>query len=175
VEGVLDYARIEAHVVSYEITDVPLGDALASADALVAPQLGAKGIEFACDFHACNHMVRADAEKLGQILLNLLSNAIKFTERGGHISINCELRENEVAIHVTDSGIGIPPEHAEAIFQPFVQVRGGLTRTTEGAGLGLPISRDLARGMGGDLTVQSMVGQGSTFTLTLPRARTTGD
>jgi PAS domain S-box-containing protein len=175
VEGVLDYARIEAHVVSYEITDVQLGDALASADALVAPQLGAKGIDFTCDFRACNHTVRADAEKLGQILLNLLSNAIKFTERGGHISIDCELRENEVAIHVTDSGIGIPPEHAEAIFQPFVQVRGGLTRTTEGAGLGLPISRDLARGMGGDLTVQSMVGQGSTFTLTLPRARTTGD
>jgi PAS domain S-box-containing protein len=175
VEGVLDYARVEAHVVSYEITDVPLGDALASADALVAPQLGAKGIDFTCDFRACNYTVRADAEKLGQILLNLLSNAIKFTQRGGHIIVRCDAREDDVGIQVSDTGIGIPPEHAEAIFQPFVQVRGGLTRTTEGAGLGLAISRDLARGMGGDLTVESVVGQGSTFTLTLPRAKASGD
>jgi PAS domain S-box-containing protein len=170
VEGVLDYARMEAHVVSYEITNVKLDEALAYADALVAPQLGANGIHFTCDFAACGYTVRADREKLDQILLNLLSNAIKFTDRDGRITVTCAAREHEIAIHVKDTGMGIPAASIEAIFLPFVQVRGGLTRTSHGAGLGLSISRDLARGMGGDITVESVEGLGSTFTLTLPRA-----
>jgi signal transduction histidine kinase len=103
-------------------------------------------------------------------MLNLLSNAVKFTEPGGRIAVSCSTTPEGVAISVTDSGPGIPPDKLERIFEPFVQLDVGRTRTHEGTGLGLAISRDLARWMRGDLTVESRLGEGSTFTLTLPRA-----
>ncbi len=86
------------------------------------------------------------------------------------IELRCEAADEKVAIWICDTGIGIPAEKLHAVFEPFVQVRADLTRTAEGTGLGLAISRDLARGMGGDLTVESVAGEGSTFTLRLPRA-----
>jgi signal transduction histidine kinase len=126
--------------------------------------------------------VRADPEKLRQVLVNLLGNAVKFTDAGGHVTeTGTETgtvagaatgmgHAPTVAIRVRDTGIGIPADRLAAIFEPFVQVRADLTRMAEGAGLGLAISRDLARGMGGDLTAESTPGGGSTFTLTLPGA-----
>jgi signal transduction histidine kinase len=114
--------------------------------------------------------VWADREKVEQILLNLLSNAIKFTPPGGSVTLVCRAGAEQVSIQVRDTGVGIPPEKLQRVFEPFVQVRGDLTRTAEGTGLGLAISRDLARGMGGDLTVESEEGRGSTFTLTVPLA-----
>ena len=115
--------------------------------------------------------VRADAEKVRQILLNLLSNAVKFTDEGGLIRVSCERAAGEsVRIRVRDTGIGIPAERLEHVFEPFVQVGRQLNRPSEGVGLGLAISRDLARGMGGELTAESEVGKGSTFTLVLPEA-----
>jgi signal transduction histidine kinase len=114
--------------------------------------------------------VRADREKTQQILLNLLSNALKFTGPGGSVTIGCEVVENQVRIRVQDTGRGIPGDYRERIFHPFVQVDVGLSGRQEGTGLGLAISRDLARAMGGDLTVESVEGEGSTFTLTLMRA-----
>jgi signal transduction histidine kinase len=115
--------------------------------------------------------VRADAEKLRQVLVNLLSNAVKFTARGGHITIACTVDDaRHVRLAVHDTGIGIAADQLARIFEPFVQVRADLTRTAEGVGLGLAISRDLARGMDGDLTAESTLGVGSTFTLTLPSA-----
>ena len=113
-------------------------------------------------------VVRADADKLEQILLNLLSNAVKFTDAGGRIAVDCEPCDGQVRLRVADTGIGIPPDRLETIFEPFVQLDQRLTRTTEGTGLGLAISRDLARGMGGDLTAVSEPGVGSAFTFTLP-------
>jgi signal transduction histidine kinase len=113
----------------------------------------------------------ADREKLAQVVLNLLSNAIKFTAPGGIVTLGCTAADARVCIHVRDTGVGIPPERLERIFEPFVQLDQTLIRSRDGVGLGLAISRDLARGMGGDLTVQSTVGVGSTFTLTLPRVR----
>jgi Signal transduction histidine kinase len=96
---------------------------------------------------------------------------VKFTEVGGTIEISCVAEKNVVRISVSDSGIGIPkPEH-ETIFAPFAQVGRSLASPKEGAGLGLSISRDLARGMGGNLSVKSAPGKGSTFTLELPRAQ----
>jgi signal transduction histidine kinase len=129
----------------------------------------AKGLTLGMAEFAAELTVRADAEKLRQILVNLLSNAVKFTERGGRIVLGCEALGDRVAIFVRDTGIGIAPAQRERIFDPFVQVRADLTRTADGTGLGLAISRDLARGMGGDLTVDSEEGHGSTFTLVLPR------
>jgi signal transduction histidine kinase len=102
--------------------------------------------------------------------VNLLSNAIKFTDAGGRIEITCARTDARVSVAVQDTGIGIAADKLESIFDPFVQVRAGLTRQHEGTGLGLAISRDLARGMGGDLVAASTPGQGSTFTLTLPAA-----
>ena len=113
--------------------------------------------------------VYADADKLQQILLNLLTNASKFTLPGGSVSISCTAEADSAAIAVSDTGIGIPPDKLAGVFDPFIQVDTRLTRTAEGVGLGLAISRDLANAMGGELTAMSVVGTGSTFTLRLPR------
>ena len=170
INGVLNYSRLEAGAVHYEVQHVALDEALATCEALVAPQASAKRLALA--FGGCDPAltVRADREKLQQIVLNLLTNAVKFTEPGGRVTIDCAARIDAVAITVTDTGRGIPVEQLTRIFEPFVQVDARLTRTQEGVGLGLTISRDLARGMGGDLTVESAPGTGSTFTLLLPRA-----
>jgi signal transduction histidine kinase len=175
INEVLNYAKIEAGAVSYASLPVRVGEAVAGAESLVAPQLRSRGLGYAwtgCDPALA---VFADPEKLQQILLNLLTNAVKFTAardgRPGQVEVGCELaRDGRVLLHVRDTGIGIAPDKLEAIFEPFVQVRADFARTAEGTGLGLAISRDLARGMGGDLTVESIPGVGSTFTLALPRA-----
>jgi signal transduction histidine kinase len=181
IAGVLDYSRVEAGVVSYQLDEVPVAEAVSEAEVLVAPQLRAKGLGYAWLGAAPGLAVRADREKLQQILLNLLSNAVKFTQpRDGtpaRVEVSCTVMDGEedgaavdgVALHVRDTGEGIAPEQIEHIFEPFVQVDQALTRPHAGVGLGLAISRDLARGMGGDLTVESTLGKGSTFTLALPR------
>ena len=113
----------------------------------------------------------ADAARTQQILINLLSNAIKFTPSGGRISIACAINGDFVGISVLDTGPGIPEDQHEAVFQPFVQLGRSLTNVQEGVGLGLAISRDLARGMSGDIKLHSHAGEGSTFTLVLPRTK----
>jgi signal transduction histidine kinase len=169
INQVLNYARIDTGNVRYEISDVPVDEILRPADALVLPQLRAKGLRYV--YSGCNAevSVRADRDKLQQIVLNLLANAVKFTERGGEIRLECEPLEESVLVHVKDTGIGIPRDKLSAIFDPFVQVDPHYTRTRDGVGLGLAISRDLARGMHGDLSAESTPGKGSTFTLTLLR------
>ena len=116
----------------------------------------------------------ADEERARQILLNLVTNAIKYTAEGGSVSLHCRAVDDAgarwVDVAVRDGGRGIPADKLEAIFDPFMQVGRTLSRPEAGVGLGLAISRDLARGMGGDLTVESALGEGSTFTLRLPRA-----
>jgi signal transduction histidine kinase len=116
-------------------------------------------------------MVRADRDKVMQILINVLANAAKFTPAGGLVTIDVAQRAGVSAsfIRVTDTGIGIPRDKQARIFEPFVQVHTGPTRVAEGAGLGLAISYDLAKAMGGDLRVRSEEGKGARFTLSLPR------
>jgi signal transduction histidine kinase len=168
INEVLNYAKLETGAVHYDVGDVGVRAVLASAEALVAPQAQAKGLLL--QVNSCDETlaVRADAEKLLQILANLLSNAVKFTEAGGRVSLWCGVDKGAVLFRVSDSGIGVPEDKLAAIFEPFVQVRSDLTRTAEGTGLGLAISRDLARAMEGDLVVDSIVGEGSVFTLRLP-------
>jgi signal transduction histidine kinase len=141
---------------------------------MIGPQLLTQQLTFSCDAGEAGITVLADPEKVRQILLNLLANSVKFTNTGGRIDITCDADIRTVHIHVRDTGIGIPADRLETIFEPFVQVHRSLTRPTEGTGLGLAISRDLARGMNGDLTVESTPDIGSTFTLSLPRAETAG-
>jgi PAS domain S-box-containing protein len=175
VNEVLNYAKLETGAVRYEIRDVAVCDAVTEAEGLILPQARAKGLALAIDDCPGSLTVRADPEKLRQVLVNLLSNSIKFTNAraglAGDVSVTCAAGpDGRVAIRVRDTGIGIDADKLGSIFEPFVQVRSDLTRTAEGAGLGLAISRDLARGMDGDLTVESTLGEGSTFTLTLPAA-----
>jgi signal transduction histidine kinase len=178
ISDVLNFARLEAGQVEYTIEDVPLGPLIADLEALVGPQLAAKAV--ALDHDGCApdtpdrpHSVRADAEKVRQVLLNLLTNAVKFTGPGGQVALACEndVATGVVRVHVADTGRGIPADQLTRIFEPFVQVERHRTHESQqGVGLGLSISRDLARRMGGDLTVASTPGVGSTFTLTLPAA-----
>ncbi|HEX8394359.1 MAG TPA: ATP-binding protein [Longimicrobium sp.] len=168
INEVLNYAKLETGAVQYEVSDVAVRDVLNSAEALVSPQARVKGLQLEVVLRDPGLIVRADADKLLQVLANLLSNAVKFTDRGGRVGLWCGVADGAVLFRVTDSGIGIPADKLDAIFEPFVQVRSDLTRTAEGTGLGLAISRDLARGMGGELIAESVVGQGSTFTLMLP-------
>jgi PAS domain S-box-containing protein len=170
INEVLNYAKLETGAVHYEVASVRARDALVGAEALIAPQAQAKGLALRVAECPPDLAVRADGEKLRQILVNLLSNAVKFTDRGGRVELACVDAGTLVHLLVRDTGIGVAHEQRERIFDPFVQVRSDLTRTAEGTGLGLAISRDLARGMGGDLTVESTPGVGSTFTVTLPGA-----
>jgi len=167
ITDILNYAKLESGRIQYEIEPTPLGDALKSVEELIAPLAAAKRI--ACDVRAdCPDMrVCADPEKLRQILINLLSNAIKYTDDGGHVSVRCRADDEHVLIDVSDTGVGIPADRLDAIFEPFVQVERAYTGQRQGTGLGLSISRDLAEGMGGELAVRSELGKGSTFTIRL--------
>ena len=171
INDILNFARLEAGHVSFASERVGIQELVADLEAMIAPQLRSKNLRF--EFAGCDSglAAHADRDKVRQILLNLLSNAIKFTAAGGAIEITCEAHGEQLEIRVHDTGLGIPPEKLQAIFEPFVQLDRSLTSTQEGSGLGLAISRDLARGMGGDLTAESEVGSGSTFVLRLPRAR----
>ena len=176
ISAVLDLSRIEAGRVTYDLTAVPLDPFLSGLDSLVAPQAAAKSLTLE-HLHASEPLAAlADREKLRQVLLNLLSNAIRYTPSGGRVTISAAARgANAVAITVSDTGIGVASDEQEKIFEPFVQLDRSLIKVRDGIGLGLAISRDLARGMGGEITVASAgVGQGSQFVLTLPRARITG-
>ena len=170
INDVLNFAKIDAGQVEFHVTDVPLDDVMSELEAIVAPQVRAK--EQRLEMPECDGdlRVRADRDKLRQILLNLVSNAVKFTPESGRIVLDCARAGNALTIRVSDTGIGIPEDRMRSIFEPFVQAGRALNRTHEGVGLGLAISRDLARAMEGDITVESEVGRGSVFTLTLPQA-----
>ncbi|MDQ3519742.1 MAG: ATP-binding protein [Gemmatimonadota bacterium] len=171
INDILNLSRIEAGRVDYVMSDVPLREALADVAPMIEPQFAAKGIAYEERDAIRWPTVRADREKLQQILLNLLSNALKFTESGGRVWIEA-VESNEagqVNVRVSDTGRGIPAGKLESIFEPFTQVDGSHSRMGEGTGLGLAISRDLARGMGGDIFAESTLGEGSTFTLSLDR------
>ena len=174
INDILNLTRIEAGRIEYSIEDVRLSDLVATVMPMIEPQLEARGLT--SEVRLPGHLVaRADCEKVQQILLNLLSNAVKFTDAGGRITIDAGEnpdRPEIVFLRVSDTGIGIPEDMQERVFEPFVQVNQSLTRNAEGTGLGLSISRDLARGMGGDLRARGTPGQGSTFTLTLCRGGT---
>lgn len=171
VNSVLNYAKVDAGALQYEIEDVPLAGVLATCEVFIAAQARARKIQLR--FSECDGSiaVRADREKTHQIILNLLDNALKFTEPGGTVTLECSRpQDGAVMLRVTDTGRGIAGDQLERVFQPFVQVDVTLTRRHEGTGLGLAISRELARGMGGDLTLASSIGKGSVFTLQLAAA-----
>jgi signal transduction histidine kinase len=146
-----------------------LSEVIEAVGQMIEPQAAAKGLVL--EVRECPPEVAAwaDKAKVEQILINLLSNAVKFTDQG-KVTLECDWHDSHrVSIDVSDTGVGIPADHLEKIFEPFVQVGRSLTQSQEGTGLGLAISRDLARGMGGDIIVTSDAQKGSRFTLILPR------
>jgi signal transduction histidine kinase len=170
INDVLNFAKIEAGKVQFHPRPVHVGRLLSTVETLIAPQLRKRSLRFEASSPTPDLEVFCDPEKTEQILLNLLSNAVKFTAPGGLIEVSTQVRGERACIVVRDTGTGIPADKLDSIFEPFVQVERNLTRTAEGAGLGLAISRDLARAMDGDLSVESTVGEGSSFKLSLPIA-----
>ena len=170
ITEILNFARVGSGSVSYATSDVNGCDALRVASELIEPLIAQRGLVFDGISGDSTIVARADPEKVTQILVNLLSNAIKFTPAGGHISAECTAVDDAVTLTISDTGLGIAAEKLETIFEPFVQLKEGLADRERGIGLGLSISRDLARAMKGDLTVESTEGKGTRFTLSLPRA-----
>lgn len=178
INDVLNLIRVETGRVAYEMTEFSIDSVVADVTSMVDPLFEANKLTYSPSrlFAAgsdAKMTVRGDREKVQQILLNLITNAIKFTPRGGRIWIDtapCPESSGMVCVAVGDTGIGIPPEKLDSIFEPFVQLASRPISGEEGVGLGLAISRDLARGMGGDLSATSTPGEGTTFLLKLPRA-----
>ncbi|HEX2676575.1 MAG TPA: ATP-binding protein, partial [Polyangiales bacterium] len=170
INDVLNFAKIESGHLTVDLEDVLVNDLLNGTSDFVRPQLRERGLAFTTRLCEPTVRVRADREKVQQILLNLLSNALKFTLSGGEITLSCTMRDGAAVVSVRDTGRGIAAEKLGSIFEPFVQVDRRFKREQEGIGLGLAISRELARAMGGDLTVESAEGAGSTFELRLPVA-----
>jgi signal transduction histidine kinase len=158
---------VEAGKVNYDVEDLLLADVIPEVGQMMEPQFAAKDLRYQASIDT-RTVVRADAEKLRQILLNLLSNAAKFTPSGGQVTLQIRSRKGRLTdIVVADTGPGIPADKRDKVFDPFVQVHRDLSNRLGGVGLGLAISRDLARGMGGDLSLEDS-DVGARFVLSLP-------
>jgi signal transduction histidine kinase len=170
MEDLLSFTRLEAGRLEVERAPIVMDDALQGLEAMIAPQMAAKGVQFV--YESCGEALVAlgDRDRIVQIGLNLLTNALRATPRGGRVHMECSQSEDSVSLIVADTGIGIPSDKLDSIFSPFTQLGRALNQPKEGAGLGLAISRGLAEAMGGTLTATSAAGIGSTFVLHLPRA-----
>jgi signal transduction histidine kinase len=170
INDILNFTRLEAGQIELAVGPVLLSSVVDRARDLVAQAFTEKGLRLDCEPMPDGVLIDADAERTQQILLNLLTNAIKFTPQGGSVSLATDADETMVHIHVRDTGCGIPVSQHERIFEPFVQLGRAISDGGRaGVGLGLAISRDLARRMKGDLIVRSRDGTGSDFVLSLPR------
>ena len=169
IEQILIYARLEVGRERVHIEKVQIARMLRDAAELIEPVASEKGLRFHFSEPPEAAIVETDSTKLRQILLNLLSNAVKFTESGG-VELDARVSDDRVEFTVQDTGVGIAPEHQQRVFDSFWQVDQSATRKEGGTGIGLSVSRKLARLLGGDITVSSTVRQGTTFTLILPRS-----
>ena len=174
IDDILDVSKVEAGKAELYESRVDLATAVAAALRMVRERATAKQLTLETDVPAGLPAVTADEGKLRQILLNLLSNAIKFTPSGGPgFSVRAfEAASGGLALVVADTGIGMAPEDIPRAMEPFVQLHGGLSRSFEGTGLGLPLSAKLAELHGGALTIESRPAEGAIVTLTLPPERT---
>jgi signal transduction histidine kinase len=182
IDDILDLAKVESGRMILDREAIAADESISAAIALVEPQAGSAGVGLTTECPEPISFYVGDDDRVRQILVILLSNALKFTDRGGSITVSCGTSRTPDAeatlggdgpwtfIRVADTGIGISPAEAEMVFQPFVQADPGNTRKQGGAGLGLSIGLELARRMGGDLTLRSASGEGSCFTLWLPSA-----
>jgi PAS domain S-box-containing protein len=169
ISDILSFAKVESGQLRISTSDFDLGETVTYAASLIEQQAAAAGLSLDVSTCARPIQITSDKQRVQQILVNLLSNAVKYTGAGS-ICVACVDDDAHPRVEVRDTGRGIPADRLEAIFDPFVQINRGETSPLAGVGLGLAISRSLARVLGGDVTVQSTIGVGSTFTLTLPRS-----
>ena len=165
IDEVLTFSRLDAGKETVLHEELTLHSVVGGAVTMVTPLAAAKGLKLRDE--TTDGRIVTDGGKVRQILLNLLSNAIKFTD-DGEIIVRSEHDDTSITLSVEDTGIGIAPENLENIFDPFWQVEQRSTRRAGGTGLGLSVSRSLARLLGGDVTVQSTPKGGSSFKLSLP-------
>jgi signal transduction histidine kinase len=171
VNDVLDLSQIDARRLTLEESAVDLGETIAEAVTMVSLGAADQGIALRSTLASGLPPLRADARRLRQIVLNLLSNAVKFTPRGGNVTVSAGRRGVDIAIVVSDTGIGMAPEHIAIAFERFGQVDGRLARRYEGTGLGLPLVKRLVELHGGTLAIDSTLGHGTTVTVLLPADR----
>ena len=168
ITSILDISKIEAGRVRLVLSELDAAQVMRDAVATVLPLARKKGLKVGCEPPRIPR-IHADRDKLRQCLVNLCSNAVKFTPAGGHVTVSAEaLPGARVAIHVSDSGIGISEEHLERVFDVFYQVDGSSTREYGGAGLGLAIVKSFVEAHGGEVRVGSRLGEGSVFSVVLP-------
>jgi signal transduction histidine kinase len=171
ITDVLNFVRVDSGRMEYTNSAVPLMPALTEVAEMLSGAIAEKGLILVGPHGDPAAVAWGDPNRVRQVLVNLVMNAAKYTPaNGGSISLTCIVEGDATLTEIEDTGPGIAPEMLASIFEPFVQIKAGLAERQGGVGLGLAISRDLARGMHGDLTVESTVGVGSRFTLTLPRA-----
>jgi two-component system sensor histidine kinase BarA len=171
INDILDLARIEAGKMQVRLTEFSSYDVCEGLLTMFRPLAEKKNIDLRGSFAADIPLLRQDVVKFQQILSNLLSNAIKFTPEGGRVLLKAETEGTQVVLTVTDTGVGIAPEEQELVFEKFRQGANPLTREHAGTGLGLSIVRELSKLLGGEVTLQSELGRGSTFTVRLPLQR----
>lgn len=166
ISEILDFAKIDSGTLSMDMEPITTDEVVGPVCDQMRTMVEEKGLTFEVKDRTC--LLSGDTKRLQQILINLIGNATKFTEQGT-ITLTVVESDENVVFHVKDTGIGIPPEHVNRVFEAFHQVDNSSGRKFGGTGLGLAISRDIAQAHGGDLTAASVEGKGSTFTLTLPR------
>ncbi|PYP81869.1 MAG: hypothetical protein DMD35_00055 [Gemmatimonadetes bacterium] len=171
INEILGFVDAEKGRVTVASTDVSVADAFDGVEALIEPDLERKHLVFKRELVRPRLAVRADPRSLQQILASLLSNATKYTDDGGSVTLGADRDGERVRIWVRDSGIGIGKEELQRMFEPFFQADSGTTRKFSGVGLGLTIARDLARRMGGEVTIASEAGKGTTASVILPLAK----
>ncbi len=169
INDILDLAKIEAGKMEVRPEELSVPELAESQVTMLRPQAEKKNIELRTQYDSGLPLIRQDPAKLQQVLSNLLSNAIKFTPEGGRVLLKAHAEGNDIIFTVGDTGVGIAPEDQESIFEKFRQAGNPLTREHEGTGLGLSIVRELCKLLGGDISLKSELGRGSTFTIRLPR------
>jgi signal transduction histidine kinase len=174
IDEILTFARVDIGRERVRWESMSVNHTLGDAAALVEPMAAAKSVHFYVHLLDEDQAIQTDGTKLRQMLVNLLSNAIKFTDKG-EVRVDCAVHNNVLEIRIADTGVGIPADNIENIFEPFWQAEQTATRKTGGTGLGLSVTRKLARLLGGDVTVASRVGEGTTFVLTLPMKAPAGE
>jgi PAS domain S-box-containing protein len=170
INELLDYAKIEAGKVTLKIESCDVADLIKASIDIIRVQADKKKIALALRAYNGQLIVKADKQRFQQIMLNLLSNAVKFTPESGSVGVNFSTDKNEARIEISDTGIGIHADHIAVIFEKFSQIESGLSRETQGTGLGLPITKSLVEAHGGKISVKSEPGKGSIFAFTIPVA-----
>jgi len=168
INDILDLSKIEAGRMDLEVSSFHLPTALSNAMTLVRERAQRHGVRLGLDVDPRLGEFQADERKVKQILVNLLSNAVKFTPDGGRVDVSAKLDTTKVAIAIKDTGIGIAPQDHAAVFEEFKQVGRDYTRKAEGTGLGLALTKRFVELHGGEISLASELGHGSTFTITLP-------